>query len=202
MSGGAENAAYRGANAELPLRGLVVGDANIRHRGKGKAGAGDVVRTAKLRRGQGGMARKASGLREGLSCDAYGLSGIRMTQFEGQELALACVAAAILAGGLALLDHLRVAAAVNGALAVLFLVLTAPSLIAWALSPDAYVQRYGGAALNEIPFTAGLVAIALIALAGSMLSFAWRPVVFWVSWLANLPTVALFFYLDFWFHVF
>jgi hypothetical protein len=70
------------------------------------------------------------------------------------------------------------------------------------LSPDAYVQRYGRAALNEIPFTAGLVATALIALAGSMLSFAWRPVVFWVSWLANLPTVALFFYLGFWFHVF
>ena len=57
-----------------------------------------------------------------------------------------------------------------------------PSLIAWALRPDAYVQRYGRAALNELPFTAGLVAVALIALAGSGLSFAWRPVVFfWAS---------------------
>jgi len=85
---------------------------------------------------------------------------------------------------------------------VLFLVLAAPSLIGWALRPDAYVQRYGRAALNELPFTAGFVAIALIALAGFGLSFAWRPVVFWASWLANLPIVALFFYLGFWFHVF
>jgi hypothetical protein len=64
------------------------------------------------------------------------------------------------------------------------------------------VQRYGRAALNELPFTAGLVAVALIALAASGLSFAWRPVVLWSSWLANLPIVALFFYLGFWFHVF
>jgi hypothetical protein len=85
-----------------------------------------------------------------------------MTQFEGQGLALACFVAVIVAGGLALLGHLRAAAALNGALAVLFLVLTAPSLIAWALRPDAYVQRYGRAAPNELPFTAGLVAVALL----------------------------------------
>ena len=90
-----------------------------------------------------------------------------MTQFEGQGLALACFVAVIVAGGLGLLGHLRAAAALNGALAVLFLVLAAPSLIGWALRPDAYVQRYGRAALNELPFTAGFVAIALIALAGS-----------------------------------
>jgi hypothetical protein len=77
----------------------------------------------------------------------------------------------IVAGGLALLGHLRAAAALNGALAVLFLVLAAPSLIAWALRPDAYVQRYGRAALNELPFTAGLVAVALIALASG---HVWR----------------------------
>ena len=46
-----------------------------------------------------------------------------------------------------------------------------PSLIAWALRPDAYVQRYGRAALNELPFTAGLVAVALIALASG---HVWR----------------------------
>jgi hypothetical protein len=51
-----------------------------------------------------------------------------MTQFEGQGLALACFVAVIVAGGLALLGHLRAAAALNGALAVLFLVLAAPSL--------------------------------------------------------------------------
>ena len=65
----------------------------------------------------------------------------------------------------------------------------------------ALVQRYGRAALNELPFTAGLVAVALIALAGSGLSLAWRPVVFWASWFTNLPILALFFYLGFWFHV-
>ena len=117
-------------------------------------------------------------------------------------MALACLAAVIVAGGIAILGHPRAAAAVNGALAMLFLVLAAPSLFAWASSPDAYVQRYGRAALNELPFTAGLVALALIALAGSGLSLAWRPIVFWASWLANLPTVALLVYLGFWFHVF
>jgi len=125
-----------------------------------------------------------------------------MTQFEGQGLALACFVAVIVAGRLALLGPPASRSALNGALAVLFLVLAAPSLIGWALRPDAYVQRYGRAALNELPFTAGFVAIALIALAGFGLSFAWRPVVFWASWLANLPIVALFFYLGFWFHVF
>jgi hypothetical protein len=125
-----------------------------------------------------------------------------MTQFEGQGLAVSCFAAAIVAGGLVLLGRPRAAAAVNAALAALFLVLAAPTLIARALSPDAYVQQYGRAGVNDLPLTIALVAVALIALVGSGLSFTGRPGVFWAGWLANLPTVALFLYLAFWFHVF
>jgi hypothetical protein len=126
-----------------------------------------------------------------------------MTQFEGQALALGCFVAVIFAGGLAIFGQLRAASAVNGALALLFLTFAVPNLVTWAVSPDAYVSQYGHAALSELPFTLGLAAIALIALAGCGLSYARRSVVFfWMSWLANLPTVALFVYLGFWFHVF
>lgn len=126
-----------------------------------------------------------------------------MTSSEGQALALLCLAAAIVAGGLGILGYLRAAAAANGALAAVFLALAAPYLIAWALSPDAFIRQYGRAALNELPLDIGLAALALIALAGSALAFARRSaVVFWVGWLVNLPTVALIVYLGFWFHVF
>jgi hypothetical protein len=54
-----------------------------------------------------------------------------VTQLEGQVLACACFAAAIVAVGLAVLGHLRAAAAVNGALAALFLAIAAPNLIMW-----------------------------------------------------------------------
>jgi hypothetical protein len=57
-----------------------------------------------------------------------------MTQFEGQGLALACFVAVIVAGGLALLGHLRAAAALNGALTVLFLVLAAPRIVSSTLA--------------------------------------------------------------------
>jgi hypothetical protein len=126
-----------------------------------------------------------------------------VTLFEGQALGLACLAAAIVAGGLAIFGRLRSAAAVNGALAALFLAKAAPDLILWAVTPDAYIRQYGSAALNEIPFTLGLAAMALIALTGSALSFVGRRVVFfWVSWLVNLPIVALLLYLAFWFRIF
>jgi hypothetical protein len=126
-----------------------------------------------------------------------------VTQLEGQVLAFASFAAAVVAGGLAVRGHLQAAAAMNGVLAALFLALASPNLIMWAISPDAYLNQYGRAALSELPFTLGLAASAVIALTGSALSFAWRRVgFFWVSWLVNLPTVALTSYLGFWFHVF
>ena len=118
-------------------------------------------------------------------------------------LALLCLAAGIVAGGLGLLGRPRAGAVANGALAAVFLAFAAPYLISWALSPDAFIRQYGRAALSELPLDLGLAALALIALAGSTLAFARRSaVVFWVGWLVNLPTVALIVYLGFWFHVF
>jgi hypothetical protein len=127
---------------------------------------------------------------------------IRMTQSEVQLLALLCLAAAIIAAGLAPLGYLRTAATVNGALSLLFVSLEAPSLIAWGLSPDSYVQQYGRAALNELNFNFVGLALSLVALVASGLALWWKPVLFSVGWLANVPTVTMLLYFAFWFHIF
>ena len=53
-------------------------------------------------------------------------------------MALACFVAVIVAGGLAIFGRQQAASAVNGALAVPFLAVATPNLIAWAVGPDAY----------------------------------------------------------------
>jgi hypothetical protein len=125
-----------------------------------------------------------------------------MTQSEVQLLALLCLAGAIVAAGLALLGYPRTAATVNGALSLLFVSLEAPSLIAWGLSPDSYVQQYGRAALNELNFNFVGLALSLVALVASGLALWWKPVLFSVGWLANVPTVTMLLYFAFWFHIF
>jgi hypothetical protein len=127
---------------------------------------------------------------------------IRMTQSEVQLFALLCLAAMIVAGGLALLGYLRTAAIVNGALSMVFVFLEAPSLIVWGLSPDAYVQQYGRAALNELNFNFVGLALSLVALAASGLTLWCKPMLFSVGWLANVPTVTMLLYFAFWFHIF
>src|ERR1700730_1520236 len=127
-------------------------------------------------------------------CDDVSPPFIRMTQSEVQLLALLCLAAAIIAAGLALLGYLRTAATVNGALSLLFVSLEAPSLIAWGLSPDSYVQQYGRAALNELNFNFVGLALSLVALVASGLALWWKPVLFSVGWLANVPTVTMLLY--------
>jgi hypothetical protein len=125
-----------------------------------------------------------------------------MTQSEIQSLALLCLAAAIVAAGLALLGYRRTAATVNGALSLLFVSLEAPSLVAWGLSPDAYVQQYGRAALSELKFNFFGLALSFVALVASGLALWWKPALFSVGWLANVPTVAMLLYFAFWFHIF
>ena len=125
-----------------------------------------------------------------------------MTDLNVEALAVAALAAMLGAAALWLLRYRGAAASLNGAIAVLLLALQAPGLIAYVWNPDAYVRQYGTAAVSELPMLMTGVWLDVVALAGSVLSVVWRPLLFWVGWLANLPTAALLLYLAFWFHIF
>ena len=125
-----------------------------------------------------------------------------MTDLNVEALAVAALAAMLGAAALWLLRYRGAAASLNGAIAVLLLALQAPGLIGYVWNPDAYVRQYGTAAVSELPMLMTGVWLDVVALAGSVLSVVWRPLLFWVGWLANLPTAALLLYLAFWFHIF
>ena len=125
-----------------------------------------------------------------------------MTDLNVEALAVAALAAMLGAAALWLLRYRGAAASLNGAIAVLLLALQAPGLIGYVWNPDAYVRQYGTAAVSELPMLMTGVWLDLVALAGSVLSIVWRPLLFWIGWLANLPTAVLLLYLAFWFHIF
>jgi hypothetical protein len=125
-----------------------------------------------------------------------------VTDLNVQALAVAAVAVMIGAAALWLFRYRSAAASLNGVIAVMLLALQAPGLIGYLWNPDAYIRQYGTAALSELPLLVTGVGLALVALAASALSVAWRPLLFWLGWLANLPTATLLLYLAFWFHIF
>ena len=125
-----------------------------------------------------------------------------MSDLNVEALAVAALAAMLGAAALWLLRYRGAAASLNGAIAVLLLALQAPGLIGYVWNPDAYVRQYGTAAVSELPMLMTGVWLDLVALAGSVLSIVWRPLLFWIGWLANLPTAVLLLYLAFWFHIF
>jgi len=125
-----------------------------------------------------------------------------VTDLDAQTLAVAAVAAMIGAPALWLLRYRGAAASLNGVIAVVLLALQAPGLVGYVWNPDAYNRQYGTAAFSELPLLMTGVGLALVALAASALSVAWRPLLFWLGWLANLPTATLLLYLAFWFHIF
>jgi len=125
-----------------------------------------------------------------------------VTDLNVEALAVAALAAMLGAAALWLLRYRGAAASLNGAIAVLLLALQAPGLIGYVWNPDAYVRQYGTAAVSELPMLMTGVWLDLVALAGSVLSIVWRPLLFWIGWLANLPTAVLLLYLAFWFHIF
>ncbi len=125
-----------------------------------------------------------------------------MTDLNVQALAVAAVVAVIGAAALWLLHYRGAAASLNGVISVVLLGLQAPGLIGYLWNPDAYIRQYGTAALSELPLLMTGVGLALVALAASALSVVWQPLLFWLGWLANLPTATLLLYLAFWFHIF
>lgn len=74
-----------------------------------------------------------------------------MPQDAVQALAIRCIALALIAGGSVLFFGLwRAAAAmvVNAVLALLFLAVAAPRLLVYVWDPQAFIQRYGRAAVS------------------------------------------------------
>jgi hypothetical protein len=125
-----------------------------------------------------------------------------VTQEAAHVSAIGCVALALLAGGLAMFGLWRVAALVNSALALLFLGFAVPEPLAYVWNPQAFIARLGLAAVSDLPLAIIVAGMAVVALAGSLFSLSERHLAFWCGWAANLPTVALFLYFAFWFHIF
>jgi hypothetical protein len=117
-------------------------------------------------------------------------------------LAIGVLAAALAVAALALMRRRRAAAVVNGALALVFLALEAPSLVSYAVDPDGYIARYGAAALGDLRLAAWGAALSAVAIACSIAAWRSRAIFLWIGWIDNLPTVALLVYLAFWFRVF
>ncbi len=106
------------------------------------------------------------------------------------------------AGVLAAFRHVRAAAGLNSGLALLFLAFAAPRLLRWLADPNGYVQRYGAAALADLRSAGAIVALSGVALVFGGFAFAQYRRLFWVAWIANVPTIALVVYLGFWFRMF
>lgn len=125
-----------------------------------------------------------------------------MTDSQAKIVAIAVLAIALAVALLGLLRRRRAAAALNGALALLFIAFEAPSVVAYAWSPAAYVQRYGAAAVSDLRLALWGIALASIAMGCSIAAWRRSWVFLWIGWIDNLPTVALLLYLAFWFRIF
>jgi hypothetical protein len=125
-----------------------------------------------------------------------------MTDSTAKIFAIGVLAAALAVAVLALMRQRRAAAIVNGALALLFLALETPSVVDYLSDSAAYVARYGAGAVGDVRLAAWGMALAALALLGSIAAWPARAVFLWIGWIANLPTVALVVYLAFWFRVF
>ena len=125
-----------------------------------------------------------------------------MSDSTAKLLAIGVLAVALGVPALALMRRRRAAAVLNGALAVLFLALEVPSLVAYLWDPEGYVGRYGAAAIGDLRLAAWGTVLASIALACSIAAWRSRAIFLWIGWIDNLATVALIVYLAFWFRLF
>jgi hypothetical protein len=71
-----------------------------------------------------------------------------------------------------------------------------------SIDRETYVRQYGQAALGDLPLTAIVFALSLLAVVASLFSLRQKPWVFVVGWLANAPTLVFLIYMAFWFHIF
>ena len=125
-----------------------------------------------------------------------------MTAETARAFAIAAAALWVTSALLALAHRRLAAALLNIAVAAPVAVLALVDLVRIAVDREAYIRQYGRAALHELPMTAVLLALGLVAICGSVIGRTGPPWRFVVAWLANAPSVALVVFLAFLFHIF
>ena len=125
-----------------------------------------------------------------------------MTTDEGHVLAIALATLWVVSGLLAFRRRRAAAVVINLLFALPLCLLAIIPLARVAFDREGYVRQYGRAALGDLPLTAILLALSLVAIVASLLSLHRKPWVFVVGWLANAPTLVFVMYLAFWFHIF
>jgi hypothetical protein len=125
-----------------------------------------------------------------------------MTTDESHVVAIALAAFWVVSGILAFRRHRTAAVAINLLFALPVCLLAVVPLVRVVIDRETYVRQYGQAALGDLPLTAIVFALSLLAVIASLFSLRQKPWVFVVGWLANAPTLVFLIYLAFWFHIF
>jgi hypothetical protein len=112
------------------------------------------------------------------------------------------IIAGAIAALLAALRRYRPAAMLNAALAAVFIALDLIALLAWARDSSAYLSSNGSVPHSDLVFLACSVALALASFAFACVAYWKASPIVWIAWLANVPHIAIYAYLAFWFHVF
>lgn len=95
----------------------------------------------------------------------------------------------------------RVAAVLNGIVALPFLIMPAIDLVKWRNDPAGYVRQYGAAALHGLPVDGAMVGLSILALLGCALAYRGRRLWAIVPFLFNGAGLVVLFYLAYFFHI-
>ena len=95
----------------------------------------------------------------------------------------------------------RIAAVLNGIVALPFLIMPAIDLVKWRSDPAEYVRQYGAAALHGLPVDGGMVGLSILALLGCALAYRGRRLWAIVPFLFNSFGLVVVFYLAYFFHI-
>jgi hypothetical protein len=104
--------------------------------------------------------------------------------------------------GLFLLRRHTATAVLHAILALPGLIAPLPRLLSWAINPIEYTRLYGTAALTELPGYGVLVGTALLSLIACVLAFRGRRGWIFVAGFINGASLALWFYLAYFFRIF
>jgi len=95
----------------------------------------------------------------------------------------------------------RLAAILNGIVALPFLIMPAIDLIKWRSDPAEYVRQYGAAALHGLPVDGAMVGLSILALVGCGLAYRGRRLWAIVPFLFNGAGLVVLFHLAYFFHI-
>lgn len=125
-----------------------------------------------------------------------------MTNNAMSVAAIAFAALWIIAGGVALRRHRKAAVILVALCALPVVLLSVVPLSQAILHREAYVLQYGQAALSDLPLTAAVFGLSLLALVAAALSWRGRTALLVLGWAALAPISVLMLYLAFWFRIF